>query len=113
MEEMLLPAEKMTPLYRLRHSLSHILAQAVLTIRPDAKMGFGPPVDNGFYYDFDFGDNPISESDFKQLEETMQRIIKEKQQFEHLEKPVATAVAELAAAGQNYKAEYAQYLADN
>ncbi|MDO3643238.1 threonine--tRNA ligase [Mucilaginibacter sp. L3T2-6] len=113
MEEMLLPAEKMTPLYRLRHSLSHILAQAVLTIRPDAKMGFGPPVDNGFYYDFDFGDNPISESDFKQLEETMQRIIKEKQQFEHLDKPVDVAVAELAAAGQKYKAEYAQYLADN
>ncbi len=113
MEEMLLPAEKMTPLYRLRHSLSHILAQAVLTIRPDAKMGFGPPVDNGFYYDFDFGDNPISESDFKQLEETMQRIIKEKQQFEHLEKPVDVAVAELAAAGQNYKAEYAQHLADS
>lgn len=113
MEEMLLPAEKMTPLYRLRHSLSHILAQAVLTIRPDAKMGFGPPVDNGFYYDFDFGDKPISESDFKQLEETMQRIIKEKQQFEHLDKPVDVAVAELAAAGQNYKAEYAQYLADN
>ncbi|WP_302864945.1 threonine--tRNA ligase [Mucilaginibacter sp. L3T2-6] len=103
----------MTPLYRLRHSLSHILAQAVLTIRPDAKMGFGPPVDNGFYYDFDFGDNPISESDFKQLEETMQRIIKEKQQFEHLDKPVDVAVAELAAAGQKYKAEYAQYLADN
>ncbi|MGN6396851.1 MAG: threonine--tRNA ligase [Mucilaginibacter sp.] len=113
MEEMLLPAEKLTPLYRLRHSLSHILAQAVLTIRPDAKMGFGPPVDNGFYYDFDFGDNPISESDFKQLEETMQRIIKEKQQFEHLDKPVDVAVAELAAAGQKYKAEYAQYLADN
>lgn len=103
----------MTPIYRLRHSLSHILAQAVLTIRPDARMGFGPPVDNGFYYDFDFGDNPISETDFKQLEETMQKIIKERQQFEHLEKPVDVAVTELATAGQNYKAEYAQYLADN
>lgn len=113
MEEMQLPAEKMTPIYRLRHSLSHILAQAVLTIRPDARMGFGPPVDNGFYYDFDFGDNPISETDFKQLEETMQKIIKERQQFEHLEKPVDVAVTELATAGQNYKAEYAQYLADN
>jgi len=112
MEEMQLPAEKMTAVYRLRHSLSHILAQAVLTIRPDAKMGFGPPVDSGFYYDFDFGNTPIYESDFKQLEETMQKIIKERQQFERLEKPIYEAVEELSAAGQKYKAEYAAHLAE-
>ena len=40
-------------LYKIRHSLAHILAQAVLEIRPNAKLGFGPPIDYGFYYDFD------------------------------------------------------------
>ena len=50
-------------LYKLRHSLAHILAEAVLQLRPDAKLGFGPPVDNGFYYDFDFGEESITEED--------------------------------------------------
>ena len=48
-----------TQLYRIRHSLAHVLAQAVLEIRPEAKLGFGPPVENGFYYDFDLED-PLS-----------------------------------------------------
>jgi threonyl-tRNA synthetase len=51
--------KKETHLYRLRHSLSHILAAAVRQVRPEAKLAFGPPVENGFYYDFDFGDTPI------------------------------------------------------
>ena len=49
---------KETPVYKIRHSLAHIMAQAVLRIRPEAKMGFGPPVEGGFYYDFDFGAHP-------------------------------------------------------
>ncbi|MES2388725.1 MAG: threonine--tRNA ligase [Bacteroidota bacterium] len=112
MEEYALPAEKQTPLYRLRHSLSHILAQAVLTFRPDAKLGFGPPVDNGFYYDFDFQGNPLTEADFKAIEEAMYKIIKEKQTFEQSELTVEDAIASLLAGGQKYKAEYAQELAD-
>ncbi|HPO29754.1 MAG TPA: hypothetical protein PKX28_00825, partial [Candidatus Hydrogenedentes bacterium] len=46
-------------LHKVRHSLAHVLAEAVLQIRPNAKLAFGPPVENGFYYDFDFGDEPI------------------------------------------------------
>jgi threonyl-tRNA synthetase len=100
-------------LYRIRHSLAHILAQAVLQIRPDAKMGFGPPIDNGFYYDFDFGDNPISPDDFKDLEKRMQRIIKERQAFEQQDMTLEDAIAVLSETDQNYKVEYAQELVDS
>ena len=51
-------------LYKIRHSLAHILAQAVMEIRPGAKLGFGPPIDDGFYYDFILPE-PISSEDFK------------------------------------------------
>ncbi|RMD84025.1 MAG: threonine--tRNA ligase, partial [Candidatus Dadabacteria bacterium] len=57
-------------LFKIRHSLAHVLAQAVLEIRPGTKLGFGPPIDTGCYYDFDF-DNPISEEDLKEIEERM------------------------------------------
>ena len=63
-------------LYRLRHSLSHILATAVLQLRPEAKLAFGPPVENGFYYDFDFGDSPLGESDLEAIEQRMNAVIK-------------------------------------
>jgi threonyl-tRNA synthetase len=99
-------------LYRIRHSLAHILAQAVLQIRPDARMGFGPPIDNGFYYDFDFGDNPISPDDFKDLEKCMQRIIKERQSFEQEDMTLDDAVAVLSETDQSYKIEYAHELVD-
>ena len=58
------------------------MAQAVLEIRPDAKLAFGPPVDFGFYYDFDFGDQPLGEKDLEEVENRMRRVIKEKQPFE-------------------------------
>ena len=74
--------EKDSFIYRLRHSLAHILAQAVLEIRPDAKLAFGPPVEFGFYYDFDFGDRPIGEAELEDLENRMRKIVKAKQPFE-------------------------------
>lgn len=104
--------EKNTPLYKLRHSLAHILATAVLEMRPHAKLGFGPPVENGFYYDFDFGSEPMSDSDFKELEKRMKKIIKRKQAFEPKPMSVDEAVTMLKENGQIYKAEYAQELAD-
>ena len=52
-------------LYKIRHSLAHVLAQAVQKKYPDVKLGFGPPTNTGFYYDFDFGDQEISNKDFK------------------------------------------------
>ncbi|MGM0439460.1 MAG: threonine--tRNA ligase, partial [Patescibacteria group bacterium] len=63
-----------------RHSFSHVLASAVKKIYPDAKIGIGPAIDNGFYYDFK--DVSISEDDFEKLEKEMKKIIKEDLDFE-------------------------------
>jgi threonyl-tRNA synthetase len=62
-----------SPLYRLRHSAAHLLAQAVLELYPDAKLGVGPPIENGFYYDFDFPE-PIREEDLQRIEDKMREI---------------------------------------
>ncbi len=62
-----------SPLYRLRHSAAHLLAQAVLELYPDAKLGVGPPIENGFYYDFDFPE-PVREEDLQRIEEKMREI---------------------------------------
>ncbi len=99
-------------LYKLRHSLAHIMAEAVLEVRPDAKLAFGPPVDFGFYYDFDFGGQPLGEADLTDIENRMRAIIKRRELFECRTVPVPEAVKQLADAGQGYKAEYAQELAD-
>jgi threonyl-tRNA synthetase len=99
-------------LYRIRHSLAHIMAQAVVQIRPQAKMGFGPPVDFGFYYDFDFGDEPIQETDLKDIEKRMKHIIKQRQQFDESFKSLEEAEAFLGESGQGYKIEYARELVE-
>ena len=57
-------------LYRIRHSLAHILAQAVLELRPGSTLGFGPPIADGFYYDFILSE-PLTEEDFPELEKRM------------------------------------------
>lgn len=64
----------------MRHSATHVMAQAVQEIRPDAKLGVGPVIKDGFYYDFDV-DTPFTPDDLKQIEKHMQRIIKESQSF--------------------------------
>ncbi len=68
-------------LYKIRHSLAHILAMAVLGKYPNAKITLGPPVDNGFYYDIDFGADKLSPEDFPALETKMKQIIKEDYDF--------------------------------
>ncbi|CAM4027975.1 threonine--tRNA ligase [Nocardiopsis rhodophaea] len=65
----------------LRHSTAHVLAQAVQELFPEAKLGIGPPVDNGFYYDFDV-DEPFTPADLKNIEKKMQQIIKQGQRFD-------------------------------
>lgn len=96
-------------LYKIRHSLAHILAQAVLEIRPGSKLGFGPPVDDGFYYDFLF-ETPLTDADFADIEKRMQRIIKEAQVFESYKLPAAEAIKNLEKEGQHFKAEYCKEL---
>ncbi|MBO9520845.1 MAG: threonine--tRNA ligase [Nocardioidaceae bacterium] len=64
----------------LRHSTAHVMAQAVQDLFPDAKLGIGPPVENGFYYDFDV-ETPFVPEDLEKIESRMRKIIKENQKF--------------------------------
>ena len=86
----------------LRHSTAHVLAQAVQELRPEAHLGIGPPVTDGFYYDFDV-DAPFTPDDVKALEKAMQRIVKEGQTFRRRVVTEEQARAELA--GEPYKLE--------
>ena len=98
------------PLYALRHSLAHVLAQAVLQLRPNAKLAFGPPIDTGCYYDFDL-DTPLTPEDFKAIEKAMKKIIGQRQPFEQSSRSVADAVEHLQSRQEQYKVEYCEELA--
>ncbi len=103
--------DKSTRLYQLRHSCSHVLAQAVMEMFPEAKLGFGPPIENGFYYDFDLPRTLIPE-DLAILEEKMRAISKEKQTFLRRDEPAQKAIEFLKEAGQPYKVELVEDLAE-
>ena len=77
---------EMNELQTLRHSASHILAQAVNRLFPEAKLTIGPPIDNGFYYDFDI-EKPFSREDLDNLEAEMKKIVKENLKIERFELP--------------------------
>src|SRR6185503_4864162 len=94
------------PLYRIRHSLAHVLAQAVLEVRPGSTLGFGPPIADGFYYDFILS-SPLTEEDFPEIEKRMKRIIGQGQKFEYEELPPPEALARLEEMREPYKREYA------
>ena len=92
------------PLHVLRHSTAHLLAAAVVELYPDAKYGIGPPVEDGFYYDFAFS-KPISESDLPAIESRMRRIAHEDRPFVQETMTRADAIAEFTRRGQDYKLE--------
>ena len=96
-------------LYRIRHSLAHVMAQAVLEMREGSTLGFGPPIDDGFYYDFILPE-PITEADFPELERRMKRILKKGQRFYQEDVPVAEAYERLSTMQEPYKQEYAAEL---
>jgi threonyl-tRNA synthetase len=95
------------PLHVLRHSTAHLLAAAVTELYPDAKYGIGPPVEDGFYYDFAFS-RPISESDLPAIESRMRRIVHEDRPFVQETLSRAEAVDEFTKRGQDYKLELIQ-----
>lgn len=97
------------PLYRIRHSLAHVLAQAVLELRPGSTLGFGPPIDDGFYYDFLLAE-PLTDADFPEIERRMRKIIKKGQRFDCETLPYDAAMARLEEMGEPYKREYAETL---
>ncbi len=89
----------------MRHSLAHIMATAVMKLWPDAKLGVGPAIDNGFYYDIDLGDKQISDENFKAIETEMKRVIKADQTFEQSDKSVDEAIKWAQDNNQDYKVE--------
>lgn len=93
-------------LYRIRHSLAHVLAQAVLELRPGSTLGFGPAIADGFYYDFILSE-PFTEDDFKAIQKKMKFIIKKGQDFTSEDLPAAEALARIDEMGEPYKREYA------
>jgi threonyl-tRNA synthetase len=92
-------------LYAMRHSLAHIMADAVGQLWPHAKFGVGPVIENGFYYDIDLGDTTLSEDDFKTIEKEMRRIINGDAPFERSEKPIEKAIIWAKDNKQPYKEE--------
>src|SRR5579863_3974082 len=104
------PKHKMDEsLYRMRHSLAHILAEAVLQVRPKAQLGFGPPIRTGFYYDM-LLEEPLAETDLPDIEKRMRKIIQEKQEFKREDLPKIEALKKLEGMGQELKVEYAKEL---
>ncbi len=97
-------------LYRIRHSTAHVMAEAVLRIFPEAKVAIGPPIENGFYYDFDLPRN-LTPEDLEQIEEHMREIVAGDHQFIR-EVQSREAAAELFA-DQPYKLELIRELPDD
>ena len=90
----------------MRHSTAHVLAQAVQQVFPEAKLGIGPPIRDGFYYDFDV-ERPFTPDDLAVLEKRMQDIVKSGQRFSRRVVTEDEARAELAA--QPYKLRARRY----
>ena len=80
MESMSSEAYHESRLYRVRHSAAHMMAAAVLEMFPSAKIAIGPPIESGFYYDFDL-QRPLTQEDLEQIEDRMRDIIIERHDF--------------------------------
>jgi threonyl-tRNA synthetase len=96
-------------LHRVRHSLAHVLAAAVQSMRPGTKLGFGPPIEDGFYYDFILAE-PITKEDFPELERRMREILRQKHLFVREDLSREEGLARIESMGEPYKREYAAEL---
>jgi threonyl-tRNA synthetase len=90
----------------IRHDAAHVLATAVLELYPGVKISIGPPIENGFYYDFEFPDGiTVSDADFEAIEARMREHIAADEPFTREDVPVAEALERFRAEGQDYKVE--------
>jgi threonyl-tRNA synthetase len=96
---------------KMRHSASHVLAHAVLKLYPDAKLGIGPAIENGFYYDFEFN-QPIEEKDLKDIEKEVKKIQKRKLKITQTFMKRSDAIKYLKEIGQDYKLELLEDIPD-
>ena len=88
----------------LRHSVSHIMAQAVIALFPGVKLGIGPSIESGFYYDFDMPDQ-LTPEDLPKIEKKMKEIFKANQKFERIEMSKEEAIKLMEEKGEKYKVE--------
>jgi threonyl-tRNA synthetase len=104
-----------TELYRIRHSAAHVMAEAVSDLFPDVRLAIGPPIEDGFYYDFDLGldergkPKTFAPEDLERIEARMQELLRQNAEFQHTTLPVDEALAFFAA--QPYKVELIRDLA--
>ncbi|HNR53192.1 MAG TPA: threonine--tRNA ligase [Candidatus Dojkabacteria bacterium] len=103
--------EEISKIEKIRHSASHVLAQAVLKLYPDAKLGIGPAIDNGFYYDFEFSE-PIEETDLPKIEKEMKQIIKQDLPIKQIFMKRKEAQEYLEKTDQTYKLQLLEEIPD-
>src|SRR5688500_5686634 len=90
----------------LRHSTAHVMAEAIQRLYPDAKLAYGPPLENGFYYDIALA-TPISSNDFPKIEAEMAKVVAENRPFTRYELPVEEGMGRLKHEGNKYKLDNA------
>src|ERR1035438_4619061 len=89
----------------MRHSLAHVMASAIKRLWPEAKFGVGPALEDGFYYDIDLGEVSLSEDQFAEITDEMNKIIAENQIFEQFNLPIDEAIEWAIKEHQPYKQE--------
>ncbi|MDR2948055.1 MAG: threonine--tRNA ligase [Prevotella sp.] len=94
------------------HSSAHLMAEAVQILYPHAKFGIGPAIENGFYYDIDFGDTPVKDADFPKIEAKMMELIANKEEIKRQSISKADAIKMFDNRGEGYKVELINDLAD-
>jgi threonyl-tRNA synthetase len=113
------PLEIVTPssdgaLDVIRHDAAHVLAAAVMDLYPGVKISIGPPIENGFYYDFEFPEGvTISDADFGRIEQEMRKHVNADERFQREDVTVAEALERFRAEGQDYKVELIEDLVRN
>ncbi len=94
------------------HSSAHLMAEALEALYPGVKLGIGPPIENGFYYDIDLGDRTIGEEDLKKLEDKMKELAKQSNEYQRRSVPKEEAIGYFTAKADPYKLELLQDLKD-
>src|SRR5439155_5900217 len=90
----------------IRHDAAHVLATAVVDLYPGTKVSIGPPIEDGFYYDFEFPEGvTVGEADLERIEEEMRKHIKADEAFEREDVPAPAAIERFAEEEQDYKVE--------
>ena len=98
--------------YTFWHSSAHILAEAIQELFPSAKFGIGPPIENGFYYDVDFGEHSISSDDFSKIEDKMVELARQKNEYVRKEISKQDAISYFKEKDDEYKLELLEDLED-